>query len=559
MASIEELESSIDIVDLVKRYTNLKKAWANYKSVCPFPGHNEKTPSFVVSPSKQLAYCFWCHRWWWPLKFIMDIENAEFKEAVEILSQITWVKVKWIDVREEKLNKNIYSIFKDIVNYYKNSLEKNLDIKKYLFDRWLNEESIKTFQFWYADSWIELYWYLKEKWYDDDLISETNVFLDLRTKKDKFIGRIIFPLKNPRWDIVGLAWRIINAWEPKYLNSPASKIYDKSAILYWLFEARSEITKKDFIIITEWYMDAISLHQAWYKNSVCVSWTALTEKHIWIIKRLTKKIYLCFDGDKAWVNATELAIEMLKNKDLEVKIIILEWWKDPDEIIKKWINFQDFIDDALSPIWFVLKNIKETWSINDKKEILKKVLNLIKSYQDNIEKDYYLKEISEKLDIKLDLIYLEYNKTRISKDEWVEYKINKKNITSEDLIIGFLIKYPEKIKEALESIKLKDYIWRNLSKILENWSQEVNNFDIETKNFYLSLAQNDERLEIEAQLESIWSFKSEAKINDDFKKTIEKLNNDLFKKAETELKEKIKAWDLEALKKYNELVSKKKK
>ena len=559
MASIEELESSIDIVDLVKRYTNLKKAWANYKAVCPFPGHNEKTPSFVVSPSKQLAYCFWCHRWGWPLKFIMDIENADFKEAVEILSQITWIKVKWIDVKEEKLNKNIYWIFKDIVNYYKNSLEKNIEIKKYLFDRWLNDESIKTFQFWYADSWIELYWYLKEKWYEDDLISETNVFNDIKTKKDKFIGRVIFPLKNPRWDIVWLAWRIINAWEPKYLNSPASKIYDKSAILYWLFEARNEITKKDFIIITEWYMDTISLQQAGYKNTVCVSGTALTEKHIWIIKRLTKKIYLCFDGDKAWVNATELAIEMLKNKDLEVKIIILEWWKDPDEIIKKWINFQDFIDNALSPIWFVLKNIKETWSINDKKEILKKVLNLIKSYQDNIEKDYYLKEVSEKLDIKLDLIYLEYNKTRISKDEWVEYKINKKNITSQDLIIGFLIKYPEKIKEAFELIKHKDYIWKYLSKILENWSQEVNNFDIETKNFYLSLAQNDERLEIEAQLESVWNFKSDAKINDDFKKIIEKLNNDLFKKAESELKEKIKSWDLEALKKYNELVQNKKK
>lgn len=559
MASIEELESSIDIVDLVKRYTNLKKAWANYKAVCPFPGHNEKTPSFVVSPSKQLAYCFWCHRWGWPIKFVMDIENAEFKEAVEILSQITWVKMKWFDVKEEKMSKNIYWVFKDIVNYYKNSLEKNLDIKKYLFDRWLNEESIKEFSFWYADSWVELYWYLKEKWYDDDLISETNVFLDLKTKKDKFIARIIFPIRNPRWDIVALAWRIIWAWEPKYLNSPASKLYDKSAILYWLFEARNEITKKDFIIITEWYMDTISLHQAWYKNTVCVSWTALTEKHIWIIKRLTKKIYLCFDNDKAWFNATELAIEMLKNKDLEVKVISLDWAKDPDEIIKKWIPFQQFIDNALSPIWFVLKNIKETWSINDKKEILKKVLNLIKSYQDNIEKDFYLKEISEKLDIKLDLIYLEYNKTRVSKDEWVEYKINKKNITSEDLVIWYLIKYPEKIKETLDLIKLKSYIWKNLLKILENWSQEVNNFDIETKNFYLSLSENDERLEIEAQLESIWNFKSDEKIDIDFKKTIEKLNNDLFKKAEIELKEKIKSWDIEALKKYNELVLSKKR
>jgi hypothetical protein len=250
---------------------------------------------------------------------------------------------------------------------------------------------------------------------------------------------------------------------------------------------------------------------------------------------------------------------MLKNKDLEVKIIALEWAKDPDEIIKKWIPFQQFIDKALSPIWFVLKNIKESSSLNDKKEILKKILNLIKSYQDNIEKDFYLKEVSEKLDIKLDLVYLEYNKTRLSKEEQgITYK-NKKSITSEDLVIWYLVKYPEKISDAKELIKFKEFISKNLEKVLENWSDEINNFDIETKNFYLWLAQNDERLEIEAQLESIWSFKSEEKINDDFKKTIEKLNNDLFKKVESELKEKIKSWDLEALKKYNKLLLDKKK
>lgn len=559
MSSIEELESNIDIVDLVKRYTNLKKAWANYKSVCPFPGHNEKTPSFVVSPAKQLAYCFGCHRWWWPLKFVMDIENANFKEAVEILSQITWIKIKWIDVESEKANKNIYWIFKDIVNYYKNSIEKNPDIKKYLFDRWLSEATIKSFDFWYADSWVELYAYLKQKWYDDDLISQTNVFLDIKSKKDKFIWRIIFPIRNPRWDFVWLAWRIVWAWEPKYLNSPASKIYDKSAILYWIYEWRAEITKNDFVIVTEWYMDTISLQEAGFKNTVCVSWTALTEKHIWIIKRLTKRIYLCFDNDKAWKNATDLAIELLKNKDLEVKVILLEWWKDPDEIIKSWWDFQKFIDNALSPIWWSLKNIEETSSLNDKKEILKKVLELIKSYENNVEKDFYLKELSQKLDIKLDIVYLEYNKTRIKKDENETIYKNEKTITSEDLIIWYLIKNEKNIEIVQENIKFKKYIWKNLQKALENWIDFINSLDIETKNFYMWISENNERLEIEAQLESKAQTKSKEKQLDELKKTIEKLNNDLFKKAESILKEKIKSWDLEALKEYNELVLGRKK
>lgn len=558
MTSIDDLEASIDIVELVKRYANLKKAWANYKALCPFPGHNENTPSFVVSPSKQLGYCFWCHKWWWPIKFIMDIENVEFKEAVEILSQITWVKVKWMDIKQEKINKNIYWVFKDIVQYYKNTLDKYLDIKKYLFDRWLSEETIKKFDFGYADSWVELYNYLKQKWYDDNLIAETNVFLDINKRKDKFIWRIIFPIRNPRWDIVALAWRIVWTWEPKYLNSPASKIYDKSAILYWFFEARNEITKKDYIIITEWYMDTISLQETWFLNTVCVSWTALTEKHISIIKRLTKKLYLCFDNDKAWQNATELAIEMLKNKDLEVKIISMEWWKDPDEIIKKWIDFQTFIDKALSPIWYSLKNIKETWSINDKKDILKKVLNIIKSYRDEIEKDYYLKEISEKLDIKLDLVYLEYNKTRISREEKTDFK-KPKSITSEDLVVWIFIKYPELYDFIKENIKYKNYAWENLKKIIEKWSKEIENFDISQKNFYISLSQNDERLEIEAQIESLGNIKNKDKIKEDIKKTIQKLNNDLFKKWESILKEKIKNWDTDALKEYNELILEKKK
>jgi DNA primase len=560
MSSIEDLESSIDIVDLVKRYSNLKKAWANYKAVCPFPGHNEKTPSFVVSPSKQLAYCFGCHRGGGPLKFIMDIENANFKEAVEILSNITWIKIKWIDIREDKINKTIYSIFKDVVNYYKNSLEKYLDIKKYLFDRWLSEETIKAFDFWYSDSWVELYNYLKQKWYEDELIFETNVFHDLKSKKDKFIWRIIFPIRNPRGDIVGLAWRIVWAWEPKYLNSPASKIYDKSSILYGLFEWRNEITKKDFVIVTEWYMDAISLHVAWYKNSVCVSGTALTEKHIWIIKRLTKRIYLCFDNDKAGSNATDLAIEMLKNKDLEVKVILMEGGKDPDEVIKSWGNFQNFIDNALSPIGWALKNIENISSLQDKKEILRKILWLIKSYEDNIEKDYYLKEISNKLDIKIDIVYLEYNKTRINRNEseTPTYK-NEKIITSEDLVIWLLIRSPENLEFANEAIKQKEYLSKNFLKILEWGIDKINEFDLDTKNFYMSLAQNDERLEIEAQIESSGNLKNATKIKQDLEKTIEKLNNDLFKKAESVLKEKIKSWDLEALKKYNELVLSKKK
>lgn len=560
MAGIDDLESSIDIVELVKRYTNLKKAGANYKALCPFPGHTENTPSFVVSPSKQLWYCFGCHRGGWPLKFVMDVENATFKEAVEILSNITWVKVAGMDFKEEKVNKNIYWVMQDITNYYKKSLQNYPEVKKYLMDRGLTSDSISSFDFWYADSGVELYGYLKEKWYSDELIEETNVFLDIRSKKDKFIGRIIFPIRNARGDIVAFAGRIIGAWEPKYLNSPASKLYDKSNILYGLFQARNEITKKDFIIVTEWYMDTISLHQAWYKNTVCVSGTALTEKHITLIKRLTKRIYLCFDNDKAGQNATNLAIEMLKNKELEVKIISLSGAKDPDEILKNGGNFQDFIDTALSPIWYSLENMKEISWLSDKRELLKKILELIKSYQDNIEKDYYLKEVSDKLDIKLDLVYFEYNKTKLSKsrDENFVYK-TQVFLSSEDLVIGLLLRYPDKFDMISENILYREYLWDDIKKIISEWVNVISNFEIEKKNKYLALAQGDEMLQIKAQLEWDHIVQNEEKILQNIQKTTEKLNQDTLKKLESILKERIKNGDMEALLKYNTIMKGKKK
>lgn len=552
---VEDLESSIDIVELVKRYTNLKKAWANYKAICPFPGHNEKTPSFIVSPSKQIGYCFGCHRGGWPLKFIMDAENCSFKEAIDMLSSITWVKVKWYDFKQEEIKKNIYWVFKDIVNYYRKTLNNFPEIKKYLMDRWLTSESIEKFEFGYSDSWIELYNYLIEKWYNDDLITQTNVFLDIKNKKDKFIWRIIFPIKNNRWDIVALAWRITWIWEPKYLNSPASTIYDKSSILYGLFEGRSEITKKDFIIITEWYMDAISLQQAWFKNTVCVSWTALTEKHIQIIKKLTNKIYLCFDNDKAWFNATQLSIQMLRNKDLEVKIISLENAKDPDEAIKAWMDFNIFINNALSPIWFELKNLEKINWLQDKKIILQKLLSLVKNYQDNIEKDYYLKEISQKLDIKLDIVYLEYNKTKLDKRENISIK--KTQVTSQDLLIWYCIKYPEKIDLIKENLKLIKYIWEDLKNILNNWITVINNFEIDKKNKYIWISQAWVALEVKAWIETT-NTKNEETIKNDILRAINKLDNDLLWVAKKDLLEKMNSWDLNAFKEYNNLLKIKK-
>lgn len=557
MSQVEEIQSHIDIVELVKRYATLKKAGTNYKALCPFPWHTEKTPSFIVSPSKQLAYCFGCHKWWGPLKFIMDVEWCEFRDALEILASITGVQLKGYDKKEELLKKNIYSLFHDITKYYQKALQNHPQVQKYMTGRNISKESQEIFHIGYADSGIELYNYLKNKRYDDSLIEESNVFIDLKSRKDKFISRVIFPIQNNRWDIVGFAGRIIDIGEPKYLNSPASLVYDKSNILYGLYQARNEIAKKDFIIITEWYLDTIALHQAGYQNTVCVSGTALTEKHIALIKKLTSKIYLCFDGDQAGKNATKLAIEMLKNKDIEVKIIVFETGKDPDEIISSGENFDIYIKQALTPIGYFLSHIGQTDSLQDKKQILSQLLHIIKWYQDHIEKDYFLKEVAHKLDIKLEVVYSEFNKTKLPRTPSVQNQNKTHHFKSDDLLIGYLIKYPEKISEIKENILLSKYLKWDIKEVLEKWVKVISEFSLEKQTYYMALSQNDEAIEMKAQVTSNEG-KNKETLENDIKKLLYKFQLDIIKDISQELSKKIQWWDKKALEAYQELLKIKK-
>jgi len=549
MSTIQDLENSIDIVDLVERYTKLKKAWANYKALCPFPGHNEKTPSFVVSPSKQLAYCFGCHKWGGALKFIMDIENCEFREAIEILSQITGVKIQKYDKKEAKQNQSLFWVYKEAKAYYKSRLQKYPEIKKYLIDRWLNEEIIEKFELGYSDSGVELYNYLKKIWFEDEIIQKSAIFLDIKTKKDKFINRIIFPIQNARWDYVAFTGRIIGKGEPKYLNSPATSIYDKSAILYGLFKARSAIVKKDFVIITEWQMDTISLHQYWFTNAVAVSGTALTDKHIKILKRLTHKIYLCFDGDKAWEKATKLSIENLKNKDLELKIIILPKNSDPDDFLKSGWDFEELIKKAVSPIWYLIeKSDFDINSLDEKKKFLAEILQTLKSYNSIVEKDFYLKEIAKKLDLRESTVYEAFNRTRLKRwDIYREENIKKVEYNSEDYAIAYLLNDEKLLAELREKIIFRDYIWNDLKEVLANWSTVIEKMPIEKRDSLKALAMKIENDAIYQTWEVIWNT---------IDKIVKKINLDSYKKAIKFLKEKMNSQDTDAFAKYSEVVKK---
>ncbi|MFK7780302.1 MAG: DNA primase [Candidatus Gracilibacteria bacterium] len=552
MSISEELEAAIDIVELVGKYTSLKKAGVNYKSVCPFPGHSEKTPSFMVSPIKQIAYCFGCHKGGGPIKFIMDIENCDFREAIEILGGYTGIAVNSNFNKEKyEAKKNIYSLYKDAVAYYTSALKKYPEVKKYVYDRGLNEKIMADFHFGYSDSGVELYNYLKKKGYNDELIIKSNIFLDIKTKKDKFINRLIFPIQNARGDFVAFTARIIGSGEPKYLNSPASELYDKSNILYGLYNARTAITKQDFIIVTEGQMDTVALQAAKFFNTVAVSGSALTDKHLTLIKRLTKKIYLCFDGDNAGDKATKAALEKMKNSGFEVKIIALPNGKDPDDIIQSGKDFQKYIDAAITPIgYYIKKSNFDLTSIDEKKKVLKELLDIVKSYSDNVEKDFYLKEISSLLDINQNVVYDLFNRIKYTTNTTKEKKIEKEKITSEEIAIGYCISNENNIEYFNKHILFKDGLGKIFNNILEDGTSYINTLDLNKK----------ERLRgISLKIDYDNKHSNTEHTKEELNKIVDGINREIYKKLVLVLKKEMDLGNAEAFLKYTKLISEAKK
>ena len=451
----------------------------------------------------------------------MDLENYEFREALEVLGNIAWVHVGKYDKEQEKQIKNSYSIFKDAGNYYKNALKKYPKILDYCEDRSLDEASRNQFQIWYSDSGIDHLEYLKSKWYEDKNIADSQIFLDIGKKKDKFINRLIFPIQNQRGDVVAFAGRVLDKSLPKYLNSPASKIYDKSAILYWLFQARQEITKKNYVIVCEGYMDVISLHKHGYKNTVCVSWTALTEKHIGILKRLTKKLYLCFDSDEAWKNATKLSIELLKNKGIELKVIVIESGKDPDEAMQSGEDFDMYIKNAMSPIWFLIHKMGYQYdltSIEEKKKFLTLLLEVLKNYSDNVERDFYLKEISKELDIERDLVYLEFSKIRMKREK-LETNAIKQEYSASDYAISYMLVDTGYREQIVEELIFDEWYEKQLTKMLDKQSSSAE-FDIDLRDRYNALSLKIDYMNLE---------KNPATIKREITKLTKKLNTEVYK------------------------------
>ncbi|MCR5608494.1 MAG: DNA primase [Lachnospiraceae bacterium] len=337
---IEEVRARNDIVDVISTYVNLKKSGSGYKGLCPF--HNEKSPSFSVSPSKQYYHCFGCGVGGRVYTFLMQYENYTFTEALKYLADRAGIKLPEGEMTEEEkrkasLKQRMYDMYKAAAVYYYYQLynsPKGKDAYKYLKDRQLSDDIIKKFGLGYSNVNGGLFAYLKSKGFNDGVLMQSGLFSmdEKRGAYDKFWNRVMFPIMDINNKVIGFGGRVMSDAKPKYLNSPETLLFDKSRNLFGMNIARSSRRKN--LIICEGYMDVISLHQAGFDNAVASLGTALTGMQANLLKRFTDNILVTYDSDEAGRKAAMRAIPILRDAGLSVKVINMKPYKDPDEFIK---------------------------------------------------------------------------------------------------------------------------------------------------------------------------------------------------------------------------------
>ena len=369
---VEEVRMRSDIVDVISGYVKLQKKGSNYFGLCPF--HNEKSPSFSVSPQKQMYYCFGCGAGGNAITFVMEYENYSFPDALKLLADRAGVKLPEAEYSREEQQKSykrarLLEINKLAANYFYYQLNQPQGRVGYEYfkERGLTDETIRHFGLGFSNKVRnDLYQFLKAKGYEDDILKETGlVSIEERGAYDKFWNRVMFPIMDVNNRVVGFGGRVMGGGEPKYLNSPETLIFDKSQNLYGLNYART--SREKYLLLCEGYMDVIAMHQAGLSHAVASLGTSLTERHANLLKRYTQQIVLTYDSDGAGVKAALRAIPMLKAVGISTKVLNMKPYKDPDEFIKnKGVDaFRERIDQAQNSFLFEIEVMKKDYQLDD--------------------------------------------------------------------------------------------------------------------------------------------------------------------------------------------------
>ena len=489
---IEEVRSRNDIVDVISGYVRLTKKGSTYFGLCPF--HNEKTGSFSVSPNKQMYYCFGCGAGGNVFTFLMQYENFSFPEAMEALAERAGIELPKQEMsaqakKEADKRQILLEINKAAGKYYYMLLrsEHGKQAYEYFKKRELSDATMQKFGLGYSDKYSDdLYRYLRKLGYDDAILKESGLVSidEVRGGHDKFWNRAMFPIMDVHNKVIGFGGRVMGDGEPKYLNSPETKVFDKSRNLYALNFARQ--TKKPQMLLCEGYMDVIALHQAGFDNAVASLGTAFTSGHASLLKRYTKEVYLTFDSDGAGIKAALRAIPILKEVGLTAKVINMKPYKDPDEFIKALgaEEYQKRIDAAENSFMFEIRILEQKYDMKDPEgktafqtEVAKKLLD----FTTELERNNYMEAVADKYHMSFEALRNLVNqlgtqgglvKERTPLKSGLNEKKHKKEDgmkQSQKLLLTWLIEYDnlyDKIKDIITPEDFTENIFRKVAELL---------------------------------------------------------------------------------------------
>ncbi|MDD3055211.1 MAG: DNA primase [Aliarcobacter sp.] len=444
--SIENLKNHLDVVDVVSQFLELKKSGANFKACCPF--HGETTPSFVVSPAKQIYHCFGCGAGGDSIKFVMEYEKLSYPETIEKLASMYNFNLDYENTDEKKQDTKI---LEEVNKYYQKLFVYNENVKEYISKRGISEFSIEKFEIGYAPISIDTINFLKSNHYNlTDAIDLGVIDNGTNGLYSRFIERITFPIYSITGKLVGFGGRTITGHNAKYVNSPQTKLFNKSRLLYGYHLAKEQIYKKNQIIVCEGYLDVIMLHQAGFNTAVATLGTALTVEHLPLLRRGEPKVILAYDGDKAGLAAAFKASVMLSQSEFEGGVIIFADGMDPADMVHngKINELNEIFSNPISYIPYAINYIVSKYDINDpnqKQKALSEANEYLKTLS-LLNQDEYKRYLAQKLNIRENLIKISSNKQRT-------YEPNLTKIDIAELcIIKSILEKPKRLDCVLDIV-----------------------------------------------------------------------------------------------------------
>ena len=493
---IEEIRSRSDIVDVISGYVKLKRKGSSWFGLCPF--HNEKSPSFSVSRDKQMYYCFGCGAGGNVFTFLMEYENFSFVEALQFLADRAGIQLPQQEYSKEArqeadLKSQLLKIHKEAAQFYFYQLksQNGKTAYQYLLDRGLSRETIVHFGLGSASRYSgALYRYLKEKGYSDELLIQTGLFLqdEKRGMYDKFWNRVMFPIMDVNNRVIGFGGRVMGDGKPKYLNSPETKIFDKSRNLYGLNFARS--SRKKNLIACEGYMDVIAMHQAGFDNAVASLGTALTAAQASLMKRYTDEVLLLYDSDEAGRKAAVRAIPLLRRAGLGQKVVDLSPYKDPDEFIKAEgaQAFEERLQKGRNGCLFQVDAAGKEFDLGDpqgQSDFFHRIASMLLEFEDEIERTSYLKAAAREYHVKEEMLSRLVNRLAVNGETPVRQVQKPQSVKEKEkedgyekaqkLMITWMVNVPDLIKELDAYLKPEDFVtplYREVVKMLRKQYQE---------------------------------------------------------------------------------------